>query len=318
MVGKIHNGSDSEDDIDIRPYTRGQPRNNRKDQGSSKVAGSIVHLDIVKRNKSAMSSSNRPTTAANTTRPGTSHPSASLFEDQHSSDSEAEDRNRGDGDNDDDDDCRLSVSSDEDIGITHSERMKMAAASSTSSSLFKARQTVLQKLQAKHTPQSAIQEDSEPNKSYNAREERDQANTRRKSVDELASPRANFAINSEVDSKATVGSAATVKSMSSQAGFSLGFNLAGSLAAIDQWVQDMSSSSEDEDGSGSKHKPKNTDSSEIPVGIAALTTAVGQAPNGDTPLVTPRSSNNNSSKNLKDKILSRDAIFNMVSFNLFI
>lgn len=88
-----------------------------------------------------------------------------------------------------------------------------------------------------------------------------------------------------------------------QAGKSLGFNLAGSLAAIDQWVQDMSS---EDDASEEELERKASKTSR---GSSADFTI-------EVPSMTPRSgfySTNNNTNGLKDKILSRDAIFHMVS-----
>jgi hypothetical protein len=77
---------------------------------------------------------------------------------------------------------------------------------------------------------------------------------------------------------------------------SLGFNLVGSLAAIDQWVQDMSSGEEDEIGDGRPFARPST-------------------------IVQPKlevSEVSQSVPSLKDKILSRDAIFHMVCSSSFI
>jgi hypothetical protein len=76
---------------------------------------------------------------------------------------------------------------------------------------------------------------------------------------------------------------------------SLGFNLVGSLAAIDQWVQDMSSEEEDEKGD---ERPFTRLSSHVqPRTEAELSPEV---------------------PSLKDKILSRDAIFHMVIYSFFL
>lgn len=81
---------------------------------------------------------------------------------------------------------------------------------------------------------------------------------------------------------------------------SLGFNLAGSLAAIDQWVQDMSSGDDEEaevedltNGKPKRNKEKKESKIQI-IGVPSY--------------------NNSNDKNNKDKILSRDTIINMVRF----
>ncbi len=80
---------------------------------------------------------------------------------------------------------------------------------------------------------------------------------------------------------------------------SLGFNLAGSLAAIDQWVQDMSSGDDEEaeiedltNGKPKRNKEKKESKIQI-IGVPSY--------------------NNSNDNNNKDKILSRDTIINMVS-----
>lgn len=77
----------------------------------------------------------------------------------------------------------------------------------------------------------------------------------------------------------------------------MGFNLAGSLAAIDQWVQDMSSEDEGSDDEQDLDEPKPSSRLMTDWSVEAQ-------------VMTPRTSLGNNG--LKDKILSRDAIFHMV------
>lgn len=99
---------------------------------------------------------------------------------------------------------------------------------------------------------------------------------------------------------------------------SLGFNLAGSLAAIDQWVQDMSSGDDEEgdeeeivghDGRKSKrgnqrHKEKKGAKIQI-IGVPNYSNYNNSTIDSNSSKVEVPS--------LKDKILSRDTIINMVS-----
>lgn len=99
--------------------------------------------------------------------------------------------------------------------------------------------------------------------------------------------------------KPTPSSSSTASTTSSKAGKSLGFNLAGSLAAIDQWVHDMNS----EDESDTK-----------PAAATGGAGAVGssKASNGASTVAATKDGEISGS----GKILSRDVIINMVRFAL--
>lgn len=161
----------------------------------------------------------------------------------------------------------------EDIAVTHHERMSLMSSTSnhSNSSVLKTRQGVLAKLRAgqKATPQ-------------------------KQSSSALAQDHGK----QTTPSKEGIAAGHTV---SSKAGSSLGFNLAGSLAAIDQWVQDMSSESEDE-VLPMQRPPRPA------AGVTSDKAAAQSQTQADEDAFTPRGSLRS------DRILSRDAIFQMVAF----
>mmetsp|Transcript_30517 Transcript_30517/g.41989 ORF Transcript_30517/g.41989 Transcript_30517/m.41989 type:complete len:1121 (-) Transcript_30517:165-3527(-) len=61
-----------------------------------------------------------------------------------------------------------------------------------------------------------------------------------------------------------------VHTVSSMAGMSLGFNLTGSLAAIDKWVQDMNSDDDDDDDNEGDRLPKSNQSSRLSSGVSRI------------------------------------------------
>ena len=121
----------------------------------------------------------------------------------------------------------------------------------------------------------------------------------------------------------------------SQAGVSLGFNLAGSLAAIDKWVQDMNSEGEDSASDMGGESSDDEDQGQPMVRKKSLLFALSLPPeknsesNGkhsDFEMMGNLSNLDGNSKDSfseysagsgaknKNKILSRDAILSMVSF----
>ena len=124
-------------------------------------SGSIVHLDIVKRNKNEKLIFPLPndhdhqvnsTNNNNNHRPSSSQKSLSFAD--STMDTSNRSTNTFNSDNDDSE-------NEEDIAITHSERLRLmsSAATNTASSLFKSRQSVLLKLQAK--PSAKYEEEKE-------------------------------------------------------------------------------------------------------------------------------------------------------------
>ncbi len=98
-----------------------------------------------------------------------------------------------------------------------------------------------------------------------------------------------------------------------QAGISLGFNLAGSLAAIDRWVSDMNSEEEEQDGDSDEEEDDDAQ---------AVTPITGRdRDHGEFTISSPTKGLTSSASNngllaggAKDsRILSRDTIINMVS-----
>lgn len=170
------------------------------------------------------------------------------------------------------DDFHISDDSDEDeeLAVNHSDRLRFMISKKDDkiAALNKSRQATLKKLQG----QSIVdQQDEEGESSITQSKDR---TTPRQSIP----GNANEKVSTSVEKK-------------------LGFNLAGSLAAIDRWVQDVDSGEDESESENyhSKNIPNVTDKSTVAMGREAhiTTTAPARPPTG------------------KEKILSRDAIFHL-------
>eukprot|EP01039_Chlorochromonas_danica_P001610 gene1610-1758_t len=181
----------------------------------------------------------------------------------------------------------------EDIAVTHKERLQLMSSASnhTNSSLLKSRQSVLMQLRSgEQLPQMS-------------------------------------SVSSRPNSAIPAGAIGAKTTIASKAGNSLGFNLAGSLAAIDQWVQDMSSGESDDEADEDDDLDKDElymkrSASIHPVSSSLLskaTTATHKMKNS-RPLSGRREMNGDGADDDDDdeytprgstRILSRDAIFQM-------
>lgn len=191
-------------------------------------------------------------------------------------------------DTDDEDD-------EDDIGIAHSDRHRRMAQennSSTNAHMLRQRQGVLDKLKG------------------------DKGSNERHLIDQLAADGTPIDILDKMFSKKheTVSS-----SMSNTAGNSLGFNLVNSLAAIDKWVEDVSDDNEGDSDDNNKNDDNNDDGKQEHDDFVIFSDSTPRRPsireNNANSLTTPRGS---SSSAAKDKILSRDAIFQMVLHSLLL
>lgn len=180
------------------------------------------------------------------------------------------------------DDFHISDESDEDedLAVTHSERMKfMAKKDDKGASLNRSRQATLKKLQGQMTDGSVHVGASTM-----------EAESRQTSL--RSSPSASV-------TQLAVSGGGGDKSTSVEK--QLGFNLAGSLAAIDRWVQDVDSGDDETETDGEKEGTSLGRTEEWRVDQRRPGTASSLSTGGARP---PSGKDAN-------KILSRDAIFNL-------
>lgn len=174
------------------------------------------------------------------------------------------------------DDFHISDESDEDedLAVTHSERLKfMAKKDDKVASLNRSRQATLKKLQGLTTDSNVTMEGESTQTSLRS--------SPSASVTQLAASAAGGDKSTSVEKQ-------------------LGFNLAGSLAAIDRWVQDVDSGDDESEADGEKEGSSGrVDAWRVEQRRPG--TASSQSTNGTRP---PSGKDGN-------KILSRDAIFNL-------
>ncbi|KAJ1437271.1 hypothetical protein B484DRAFT_238724 [Ochromonadaceae sp. CCMP2298] len=185
------------------------------------IASSIVHLDIVRRANSAR-------------------------------DEEGEvvsDKDKGDDDSTDSSDT-------EDIAVTHAARHRLmsasasAAAANSATSTLKTRQHILQQLKNTSAPSSSTPS-SAPSAALSALPDEEScaeegiASVIGRQPGGMGSARFS-GLDEGSPHRPPISRTLLKDTLSSQAGISLGFNLAGSLAAIDKWVQDMNSEDEED------------------------------------------------------------------------